>query len=129
MVWHLACHRGTAYAGFVPLSGTFWEPIPRACSSGPVNLIHYHGTRDTVVPLQGRKIKDSHQGDVYEAFELMRSIGEYGPVETVQSADLQCSTQMSAGRTLLELCLFEGGHKFEAQHIERAWRAFGLDRG
>jgi len=56
MVWHLACYRGSSFAGFVPMSGTFWEPIPETCPTGAVNLIHYHGKDDTMVPLHGRQI-------------------------------------------------------------------------
>ena len=66
MVWHLACYRGASFAGFAPMSGTFWEPVPETCPTGPVNLIHYHGTKDPVVPLTGRQIdpgRDAHHAE------------------------------------------------------------------
>ena len=70
MTWHLACHRGDAYAGFVPLAGTFWAPLPESCPTTAVDLIHYHGTADSIVPIEGRPIADTRQGDVREAMAL-----------------------------------------------------------
>lgn len=124
MVWHLACYRGALFAGFVPMSGTFWEPIPENCPSGSVNLIHYHGRDDTLVPLHGRKIEHGHQGDVYEAIELFARAGGYRPVETKQSAELQCSRRVDDNGKLLELCLFPGKHVLKAKYVVRAWREF-----
>lgn len=127
MVWHLACYRGNAYAGFVPMSGTFWEPLPESCPAGPVNLIHYHGTEDPVVPLAGRQIKDGRQGNVYEAINLMARAGGYRPVEAAPEAGLACSRQENGGGQRLELCLFSGKHQMNVAHIGRAWRIFGGD--
>jgi len=129
MVWHLACHRGSAFAGFVPMSGTFWAPIPETCPSKPVNLIHYHGDEDPVVPLHGRPVKDAHQGDVSKATELIARLGGYRPVETEQTAKLKCSRQVNGNGKLLELCLFPGKHQLKANHLARAWRIFEAAAG
>lgn len=77
-----------------------------------------------MVPLHGRKIKDGHQGDVYEAIELFAGAGGYRPVETEQSAELQCSRQVNDNGKLLELCLFPGKHVLKANYVVRAWREF-----
>lgn len=129
MVWHLACHRGTSFTGFAPMSGTFWEPLPQSCPAGPVNLIHYHGDADPVVPLKGRRIKDAHQGDVSEAINLLARSGGYRPVETTQTQSLQCARQVNSGEKLLEFCLFHGGHQLKAANLARAWRIFAAWKG
>jgi polyhydroxybutyrate depolymerase len=124
MVWHLACYRGAAFKGFVPMSGTFWEPVPETCPAGPVNLIHYHGSEDPVVPLTGRQVKDGHQGNVFEAIEMLARSGGYRPVETGDVPGLQCAQQVAEDGKLMELCLFSGKHKLKAWHLVRAWRIF-----
>jgi len=125
MVWHLACQRGEAFLGFVPLSGTFWTPVPESCPAGPVNLIHYHGTEDGVVPLAGRPIKDARQGDVRKAIAMMAGLGDYRRVASRRARGLDCTSRRTEEGRLLELCLFPGGHTFKPAHIARAWRLFG----
>jgi len=129
MVWHLACYRGAGFKGFIPMSGTFWAPVPETCPSGPVNLIHYHGTEDPVVPLSGRRIGEARQGDVFEAVALIARLGHYRPVGTGQTPGLDCARQTDGGGKLLELCLFAGKHRMKASHLARAWRIFETSRG
>jgi polyhydroxybutyrate depolymerase len=129
MVWNLACYRGASFAGFAPMSGTFWTPIPETCPTGPVNLIHYHGTEDTVVPLNGRRSQDGRQGNVSEAIEMLARTGGYRPVETGETSGLQCSRQQADGGKLLELCLFAGKHELKVWHLARAWRIFEAPKG
>jgi polyhydroxybutyrate depolymerase len=123
MVWYLACHRGDLFAGYVPMSGTFWTPIPESCPGGPVNLIHYHGKEDPVVPLQGRQIKDGRQGNVYDALAMMARVGGYHPVAAAPEDGLDCARQADAAGHRLELCLFTGKHELRVRNITRAWRA------
>lgn len=122
MVWHLACHRGDNFAGFVPISGTFWKPLPKSCPMRSINLIHYHGTKDGVVPIHGRPIKDGHQGDVYEALSLFARAGQFGPASTKKTSDLNCTRRSNPKGNILELCLFPGKHELKPRHLERAWR-------
>jgi polyhydroxybutyrate depolymerase len=128
MVWHLACQRGGAYAGYAPMSGTFWAPVPEACPGGPVNLIHYHGAQDPVVPLAGRQIKDGRQGDVREALATMARSGAYRPAEAVQEEGLDCRKREDGAGHRLELCLFQGQHELRVRHIARAWEIFSRSR-
>lgn len=127
MVWHLACYRGTSFAGFVPMSGTFWAPIPDACPTGAVNLIHYHGREDPVVPLHGRPIKDAQQGDIFDAVALIVRTGEYRPLADAQPPGIDCSRWADPSGHLLELCLFDGKHMFRAQNLSRAAQLFLAD--
>lgn len=126
MVWHLACHRGRSFAGFVPISGTFWAPIPESCPTLPANLIHYHGKDDPIVPLRGRQIKDAHQGDVFQAIELVARLGSYRPVNDENTRELECSRQADDTGRVLELCLFPGKHELKARHLARAARIVGI---
>ncbi|MEO1397629.1 MAG: PHB depolymerase family esterase, partial [Pseudomonadota bacterium] len=64
MVWNLACRLGDTFAAYAPIAGTFWAPVPEACPAMPVPLIHIHGTSDKIVPLKGRPIGSTRQGDV-----------------------------------------------------------------
>lgn len=129
MVWHLACYAGDSFAGFVPMSGTFWAPVPESCPTGAVNLIHYHGEQDPIVPLHGRPLKDSRQGDVYEAIDLMARIGGFGPAETDDPPALRCTRRTNPEGKILELCLFDGKHEMKTTHIARAWRAISAAKG
>ncbi len=127
VVWHLACHRGTSFAGFAPMSGTFWKPIPENCPTGAVNLIHFHGRQDPVVPLHGQQIKDAHQGDVFEALDLMIRTGGYQPIGKEQPPGLDCSRWADQAHHLLEFCLFDGKHSFRIENLEYAAGLFLAD--
>jgi polyhydroxybutyrate depolymerase len=122
LVWHLACHGGDRFAGFVPLSGTFWQPLPERCPTSSVNLVHYHGDADAIVPLAGRPIKDAHQGDVEAALALLVEGGGYEPAPASAQAGLRCSGYRNSAGKRLELCLFAGGHSFDPSYLARAWQ-------
>jgi polyhydroxybutyrate depolymerase len=122
LVWHLACHRGDRYAGFVAVSGTFWRPLPAHCPTSSVDFIHYHGDADQVVPLGGRPIKDAHQGDVGAAIALLVEGGGYVATAGDSDATLRCTAYRNAADKRVELCLFDGGHMLDATHLARAWR-------
>lgn len=122
MVWHLACYRGDSYVGFVPMSGTLWEPLPANCPTVPNNLIHYHGREDPIVPLDGRQIKDAHQGDVMQAIALVAGLSDYIAAPPEQAVGADCSRQVDGMHRLLELCLFTGMHEMKAAQLARAIR-------
>ena len=124
MVWNLACYRGDMFAGFAPISGTFWEPVPDACASAPVNLIHTHGTSDKVVPIEGRRIADTKQGSVTKALSLFERLGEFGAPTVSVDGELTCSRRTNGGGKILEYCTHPGGHSIKSKWLERAWRRF-----
>jgi len=126
MAWHAACFRGRSFTVYMPISGAFWRPQPADCPGGPVNLLHTHGTADTVVPMAGRPIRTVfHQGDVDEGMALWRD--QDGcmakPTRAAAAGDLDCRiwTGCSSGRAL-ELCLHPGGHM-----IPNGWADMALD--
>ncbi|WOF72577.1 polyhydroxybutyrate depolymerase [Parvibaculaceae bacterium PLY_AMNH_Bact1] len=125
MVWSLSCYMGDKFAGFAPVAGTFWNPLPETCPSGPPNLIHYHGRKDGTFPLAGRAIAGGlyHQGNTHESFDLWHSQGQCETEEPLitESGIFQCERRSGCGSSVLELCLHEGGHVYRAAWIERSW--------
>ena len=126
MVWSLACNRGDLFAGFAPIAGTFWAPVPKSCPSAPVNLMHFHGTKDTVAPLGGRSIADSRQGDVGNALSLFTRTGHFGKPKPMPADSLECERRKNPAGKILEFCVHNGGHMYKIDFIRRAWIAFGL---
>lgn len=128
MVWNLACNRPQSFAGFVPIAGTFWAPVPDSCDLPVANIIHIHGDADPVVPLNGRPIGDARQGSVGEALDMYGRFGAFGPVSAFSQDGFTCRDRVSLDGDLLRFCLFPGGHSFQSRLIEMAWQMFA-DRG
>ncbi len=124
MTWTLACRRPDAFAGFLPISGTFWAPLPQDCEDGAVNLIHIHGTDDAVVPIPGRAIDDARQGDVEAAIAALHARGGYdAPLAPLAPPEgLTCDGSANADGDILALCLHPGGHQVSA-----AWVGWGFE--
>jgi polyhydroxybutyrate depolymerase len=139
MVWYLACRMPARFAGFAPIAGAFWEPLPRGCAGPRPNLIHVHGVSDTTVPLTGRSLRSGYrQGDVFKSLAILAPEGCTAPwaadnwaadtraADTKAPADppeLTCRLATGcAGPARLELCLHTGGHIAAAGWVERAWR-------
>lgn len=121
VTWELACHRPTLFAGYVPLSGTFWQGPPDTCAA-PANIIHFHGTADRIVPLAGRRIGDTRQGDIAAVLSVYRTLGSFGSIDRVAVLDdVSCERQSNAAGKLLEFCTFAGGHAFRSAFISYAW--------
>ncbi|MBM7066432.1 PHB depolymerase family esterase [Actibacterium sp. 188UL27-1] len=125
MTWTLACNDSARYAGFAPLSGTFWAPEPTTCPAPPANLIHYHGTTDNMVPLAGRPIAQTSQGDITKVMQTYATNGGYAAAGTSQPlTGLTCEARENTAGKYLEICLFDGGHTFKVDYIRRAWEMF-----
>lgn len=124
MVWNLICHRSGRFAAFAPVAGTFWRPIPERCTTPPASVLHIHGDDDRIVPLAGRPIADTHQGDVREALAMYAAYGGFGPARPSEIGGLACESRESATGERLDFCLFAGGHSFRAEYLTVAWRHF-----
>ena len=122
MIWNLACHRSTSFAGFAPIAGTFWAPVPTTCTTPPASLIHIHGDADPTVPLLGRPIGDTKQGEVPRALEMYSSYGSFGASKSFTLQGLRCKSQHNPAGNILNFCLFNGGHSFVVQHLRSAWQ-------
>lgn len=125
MAWNLACYRGNQFAGFAPIAGTLWEPLPDQCPSPIPNIIHVHGTSDKTFPLTGRWIRGQwKQGDIREMFQRVYRQGECGaePPRQIRDGRLICERRSSCGSRIVEFCKHEGGHSVRPVWVARAWR-------
>jgi polyhydroxybutyrate depolymerase len=129
LAWTLACRRADLFAGFAPIAGTHWDPVPATCPTGPATVLHMHGRADAVVPLGGRPVREARQGDVSLAVARYASFGGFGPAEPVLEPGLDCTRRRNAAGRLLELCLHDGGHELRAGDVARAWRLLAAARG
>lgn len=131
MVWNLACYRATLFAGFAPIAGAFWNPIPEHCPAVPPFLFHVHGTADTTVPLAGRPIGERwHQGDVAKSLSVWQREAGLPTVfpAAAPAQGLGCQRQQT-DQVFFEVCLHSGGHSVRAEWIARAWRELSERRG
>lgn len=120
VTWQLACERPALFAGFAPIAGTFWQGPPDACA-GPASIIHIHGTADRTVPLTGRAIAQTRQGDVADVLAMYRQSYGFQGNQTAAVDDLSCTRQDNAGGDMLEFCTFPGGHSFRRGFLSYAW--------
>lgn len=121
MVWNLACARPDLFAGFAPIAGTYWKEPPAECELPVASIVHIHGTEDRMVPLAGRPIGLTKQGDVAEALAMYQGFGEFGDAETAQVADMQCQRRANDAGDVLEFCTFPGAHSFRPDFLSYAW--------
>lgn len=124
MVWTLICHRSEQFAVFAPIAGTFWAPEPETCDTPSASVIHIHGDADRIVPLEGRPIAETNQGNVHKVLDMYAEYGGYAdPVETTIGI-LDCTRRANGAADILTFCLFEGGHSFRSEFIRQAWEMF-----
>lgn len=123
MVWNLACTHPDPFAGFIPMSGTFWLSPPETCARPVSSIVHIHGDADKTVPLKGRAIGETKQGEVSDALALYRTFGGFGPVKRATSGDLTCEDRNNPAGHILDFCLFSGGHSFRTEHLR-----YGINR-
>lgn len=121
MTWNLACHRPDTFAGFAPISGTFWLKPPESCAGPVANVIHIHGDADRTVPLSGRPILETHQGDVMDVLDMYASYGGFGQPVSRETRLLDCSERTNSSGDILNFCMFEGGHSFRSEFLRFAW--------
>ena len=121
LTWTMACADPDAFAGFAAFSGTFWEPgVPDRCA-GPAAIRHHHGTADAVVPMAGRAIGATRQGDVAAVLGAYRTQFAMAPVAAPAVAGLACDA-WGGGGARLALCTHPGGHTFRADWLAAFWR-------
>ena len=122
MTWTLACMNSGNFAGFIPMSGTFWAPIPPTCTDPIANVVHFHGDKDRTVPLAGREVGGAKQGDVGEALVMYRRFGGFGEMRATNRPELDCRESRNRQGNILNFCLYDGGHSFRSRNIGVAWR-------
>jgi polyhydroxybutyrate depolymerase len=123
MVWNLACSHPEKFAGFVPMSGTFWLKPPETCATPVSSIVHIHGDADKTVPLTGREILDTKQGEVEDALAKYEAFAGHGDVTESRAGTLSCRNRSNPDGEILEFCLFPGGHSFRTEHL-----LYGINR-
>lgn len=121
MTWNLACSMSDRFAGFIPISGTFWLKPPETCTGPTASIVHIHGTTDRTVPLDGRPIGPTRQGKVSAALEMYRDYGSFAPQRTATHGDLKCVEDTNRTGDMLKFCLFDGGHSFRTEFVRFGW--------
>ncbi len=116
--WTMICGLSDQFTGFIPYAGTFWHPVPATCATPPSNVVHIHGTEDRTVPLGGRAIGTTRQGDVPDALAMYRDHGDFGPA-SVQTApgDMRCEERENPNGFVFDFCTFDGGHSFSLDRV------------
>lgn len=126
MVWLLACRSAETFSGYVSLSGALRQPNDTSdCPNAPVRFLHIHGFADTQVPLEGRAIRDWHQGSVWDSLALARKAGQCrsNPDRIRFSTDYRCRHwDASCADGAVRLCLRNGGHG-----MPRGWTDMARD--
>ena len=120
LVWTLACEMPERFAGFVAVAGTFWQGPPAHCATPVASLLHIHGTSDSVVPLGGRAIRETRQGDVQEALSMYRALGGFTEARAPEAEGLSCRNWRNADGEILDFCLHPGGHAFRTEYLSLA---------
>jgi polyhydroxybutyrate depolymerase len=73
MAWLLACEAGDRLAGMVSVAGALRRPNPTECAGlKGLPILQVHGFADGQVPFEGRRIRDWHQGSLWDALEQAR---------------------------------------------------------
>lgn len=120
MAWHLACYTFDTFTAYAPISGGLRRPVPeQRCPAGPVRLLHIHGFADAQVPLEGRAIRDWHQGDVFEGLSVLRQTNgcRSNPTAFTTRGRYQCRQWSGCkSRKEIEFCLHPRGHE-----MPRGW--------
>ncbi|MBE0453915.1 MAG: polyhydroxybutyrate depolymerase [Roseovarius sp.] len=124
MVWTLACALPDRFVGFAAVAGTFWQRPPDTCATPHASIVHVHGTNDPTVPLEGRAIRETSQGDVGAVMEFYTRFGGFRDAGAAVTGDLDCTQRRNAAGAILDLCLHPGGHAFRVEYILFAWERF-----
>lgn len=120
-VWNVICNRGDAFAGYIPYAGTFWKEPPATCPAPPQNIVHVHGTADTTVPMAGRAVGNTRQGNLTAVMAMYMKDKDFSADGNYAIADMTCSTAANPAGKRLDLCLFDGKHSFTAERLGAAY--------
>jgi polyhydroxybutyrate depolymerase len=134
MAWYAGCALGDRIAAVTPVAGAFWEPLPKTCEKGPLNMLHIHGSADDVVPMAGRAIGDRwRQGDVKQSIKIMLTSGSCTADMGSETLSLGPMTDCKLNRAVcgaksekrMMLCMHEGGHWMTRDYLDAAWAFMG----
>ena len=125
MAWYVGCYSKRDYAAIAAVAGGLRRPLPpkygtdetgadlRKCPGGPRKMLHIHGFTDGQVPLEGRGIREWHQGDVFEGLSVQRTTNQCGskPTKIEAKGKFWCRDWSGCGSgQSVRFCLHSGGH-------------------
>ncbi|WJH38809.1 alpha/beta hydrolase (plasmid) [Aliirhizobium terrae] len=133
MAWYTACQQGERASAMVTFSGVFWDPLPKPTDCAPdiPQMIHFHGTADTVFPLAGRAIgKGLHQGDTLKSIAVLRERAgcdlSRAYSKTIDGTDCEGVHDCTGGDSVL--CIHGGGHEARADMLDAALTMIGYPK-
>ena len=126
MAWLMACEAGDRLAGMVSVAGALRDPNDTDCAGlAGLPVLQIHGFTDSTVPLEGRGIRDWHQGSVWDALDRARDANgcRSNPDATEIGAHFRTRdwSESCAGAPV-RLALHDGGHG-----LPRGWSTMARD--
>lgn len=112
LVSTVACKSELVLHAYVAIAGTAWKPLPLSCSNNNTPFLHIHGSKDKTVPMIGRPIADSHQGDVRQFLRTLAR-DRSGEIKTIFRKSGACTRPSQSNRESVFLCLTMDGHSFQ----------------
>lgn len=126
MAWLLACKAGDRLAGMVSVAGALRRPNTTDCSGlVGIPIMQVHGFSDGQVPFEGRRIRDWHQGSLWDALEQARKANGCRSNPDTIAADEDFRTRvwdLSCTGAPVRLDLHDGGHGLPKGWTARARR-------
>ena len=124
MAWLLACKAGDRLSGMVSVAGALRSPNETSCN-GLANLpvMQVHGYADGQVPLEGRGIRDWHQGSVWDILDRARTANgcRSNPDKIELDQDFRSRTwDASCTGAPVRIDLHDGSHGLPRGWSERA---------
>lgn len=127
MAWLLACEAGDRLAGMISVAGALRDPNPTGCAGlTGLPVMQIHGFADQQVPLEGRVIRDWHQGSVWNSLDRARQANgcRSNPDEITIAEGLRSRIwDTSCDGAPVRLDIHDGGHGLPQGWTARA-RAF-----
>jgi polyhydroxybutyrate depolymerase len=122
--YRLACEMSSTFAAVAPVEATMVES---GCHpQSPVAIMHFHGTDDERIPLNGGHGRAAAAGRVWPS--PMAGLARWSRLDGCsgqQSADADGCTSYSQCRAPVELCVVNGGgHTWPEGASERIWQFF-----
>lgn len=114
MAWLLACKAGGSLSGMVSVAGALRRPNSTDCAGlAGLPILQIHGFGDGQVPMEGRRIRNWHQGSVWEAMDRARDANgcRSNPDEIEFDEGFRSRRwDRSCSKAAVRLDLHDGGH-------------------
>ena len=124
MAWLLACEAGDRLSGMVSVAGALRRPNSTDCAGlASLPIMQVHGFSDKQVPLEGRAIRNWHQGSVWESLNRAREANRCrSNPDSIEIGERFRSRiwQASCMGAPVRIDLHDGGHGLPQGWTERA---------